>query len=270
MKEEGKKSKGFLLDFIIDSLRSDEERTHHGDDLGIFIYLSSWFFIILLSSFSTDQAILNLNSFYILFDVIALLYIIVFIGRKFLHREEKGIQDLFTFPNWLELLKGLSFIFMMYAILLIYSISQNVFLGNGNTIVTSIFSIFRVVPTEELVFRGLGMFLISYILTGIFNEKKAGRKEWIAYLSVLITGIMFGIYHLPKYFMSEIFPYTIISMGEEDFMIHVAYPITYLCVLGVLLGLCKMKHGLYSAILLHALNNALARISLTILAGCFS
>ena len=67
---------------------------------------------------------------------------------------------------------------------------------------------------------------------------------------------MFGLYHLPKFYDAETFPYFYLNI--QGTKIHIAYPILYLSMLGVVLGICKYKYGLVSAMLLHFINNLVA------------
>jgi hypothetical protein len=104
----------------------------------------------------------------------------------------------------------------------------------------------RVIPTEELAFRGLGFFLLLYLLTEIFNPKVSKKRQvLIWYITIVLIGLIFGLFHLPK-FMVNPPPYPI------------SVPIIYLCVLGILFGICRYKYGLFSAIILHFANNIFA------------
>jgi LPXTG-motif cell wall-anchored protein len=110
------------------------------------------------------------------------------------------------------------------------------------------FQIFASIPAEELTFRGMFYFLIYYLAREIIfdvksipeNDRDERRyskvNEWAAFISIIITGIAFGMYHLTRY----------------GFDLSV---IIYLSILGIILGIVCYKHSIFAAYLLHVANN---------------
>lgn len=127
----------------------------------------------------------------------------------------------------------------------IASISNSVFLLRG-------------VPPEEFVFRGFMMSIIFFLLTRsptIMKKFKEGNNKlyhgiWIAL--AIGTGLIFGLYHLPTYYLNNPnFPYVII----DGYMISAWRNIIYIIFLGVILGLLRHKYGLLPCIYVHTVNN---------------
>ncbi|MFX1453775.1 MAG: CPBP family intramembrane glutamic endopeptidase [Promethearchaeota archaeon] len=252
-------------------LNHDEDRRRKGDDLGIFITLNAIIFIIIFSNLFDTDRIRSYNQFYLLFDIIFILFIFVFFLEKKL-REEK--VKFIEFPDFESSFYMLIFVFVIFLIYVginriiepfMYDSSEPLNFTSRMTLFNTmdIFQLVRVVPFEEIVFRGFGMFAIGYFLTDTFNKDKTSEnfernEKAIWYFAIIVTGILFGLCHIPKYLENEHFPYFIFYIGGQPRLVHIFFPIFILSIFGLLLGLCQYKFGLTAAIILHTANNYFA------------
>lgn len=252
MKERNKEH--FLYKFFF----PEKEIREQGDDLGVFIYITTWFFVVLAFVISQDTEIMNVNSFYLFFDVICIIYIVLYFFKK----KIKGKKELFEFPNAFSFVSMFFYTIILFCIALIINntispLMQTVYF-EGN-ILRETFMLIRVIPVEELVFRGMGFFIVSYLLNSVFNKKENTKRERIIwYVTILLVGTMFGLYHFPKFYDVETFPYFYLNTQGILMKIHIACPILYLSLLGFVLGVCRYKYGLVSAMFLHFINNMIS------------
>lgn len=254
VEKERKKVGSFLYTFFF----PDKEVREKGDDLGVFIYITTWFFVILAFVISQDTKIIGVNSFYLFFDVICIIYMILYFMTK--RMQEK--KELFEFPDGYSLIFMIFYTIILYCIISIINVTVSPLIQTiyfEGDILKEIFMLIRVVPVEELVFRGMGFFIVIFILSKIFNTEDNPKRETIIwYFTIVLIGIMFGLYHFPKFYKAETFPYFLLNAQGTIIEVHIAYPILYLSLLGFVLGLCRKKYGLVSAMLLHLINNLVA------------
>jgi len=254
---------------------TDEEKRNRGNHLGIFIYISLYLFALLPFNFSNHPYISLVMNFYIFFDILAILYIILFFYKERKTREFE-LKQLFKFPSALELFFMALFVGICYGCFKLIYIFTLPFLANIFTedLWIEIFFLIRVVPVEEIVFRGLGLFLLIETLNITFNKerykeviiiksKKTTTKfdrinKIIWYISIIIIGIVFGFYHFFRFYNEYTFPYYEIISNGELIRLHISVPIMYISILGLLLGICQMKFGLTGAMGLHFINNFFA------------
>lgn len=272
--------------FVSELWKSDRDRRLRGDDLGIYLYIAGWFFIGLLFTFSNNKSIQNSNTFYLFFDVVGIFYIIFHYVRKFLEnrKKEKDLK-IFDFPHINDLGYMIAFVIIIFGILFLFETYllpplNQLLIGSFES---TAFNYVRVIGTEEITFRGIGYFLIYYSISTLINHSNDSKKtpekykmdlstpsnelfsirsysRWkkneiiINYITILITGIIFGLYHFPKFFVESTFPYFYLN----SFKFHIAIPVIYLTILGLALGLVKYKYGLSASIFLHFLNNFFA------------
>jgi len=310
-------------------IKGDKERRSRGDDLGIFFYITCWFFIILLFTFSEDTYLISMNLFYLAFDFLSILFIALYLFEKksdkreliyiviiislivvasllFLVRSiyptyfqayellymiffygiiilafliiialiynivnkdylefEKEKETLFRFYKFTDFIYMFLFIislFLIYSLInyLIAPLMQNAFLSGD--FANELFSLLRVPTTEELVFRGMGIFIIVFILSGVFNSNRNGknyeRNETIIWwMAIILTSIMFGLYHFPKFYNPATFPYFYLNLSGHQIKIHIFFPIFFLTLLGIMLGVARMRYGIFASIMLHIINN---------------
>jgi len=252
------KEKKRLGSFFYKFFFPDKEIREKGDDLGIFIYITTWFFVILAFVISQDIEIISINNFYLFFDVICIIFIILY----FIDKRMKDKKELFEFPDGYSFISMIFYTIILFSIALIINVTispliQTIYFKGD--IVKEIFVLIRVVPVEEIVFRGMGFFIVIYILSKIFNTEKNPKREKIIWIfTIILIGIMFGLYHFPKFYNAETFPYFNLNIQGTITKVPIIYPILYLSMLGVVLGICRSKYGLVSAMLLHFINNIVA------------
>jgi hypothetical protein len=299
MSESDQKQLG-VKPFIKNIFKTDEERRRRGDDLGIYLYIFSWFFIILPSYFFSNNPIYKeANLRYLFFDFSCFIFIIIHYADKVLTKRNKEgelleshrfvdlLSMLFDFPKIKDLLSMLLYVGLLYLLFrFTFDLLMNLFISSqiplNASVENAILSLIRAVTTEELAFRG-GYTIILYLtLSIITNHKSDSRKPretylfekdtserfldprkvlklsvWekkeiaLNYITIVLVGIGFGLFHFPNYYFYETFPYFFIG----SLRIHIALPIAYLCILGILLGITRYKYGLVASILLHFINN---------------
>lgn len=102
-----------------------------------------------------------------------------------------------------------------------------------------------IIPVEEMFFRGTIVYFLAFILS---KQPNLGKNTRYAII-ITVSAIAFGIMHYPKYalFYSEY-----VDSGA------VLYIIIELIVLGAFCTFIALKFGIFNAIILHTINNALA------------
>jgi hypothetical protein len=237
------------------------ERRTSLDDFGIYLTIVISF-ILLAFNFISNPYITNMTYFYESFDIRVLLFIIIYFAGKKIKKTKKEELKVFEFPTILDFLYMIVFSICMLGVVMLLNrfLLFNLFSGGLNNfmdlLILELFTHLRVIATEELVFRGLGIFLITYPLTYYLNKDEDNTKEFIIWMvAIVIIGILFGLFHFPRYYNEVTYPY-FYYFGEK---IHIAYPIVYLIILGVAMGFARYKYGLTSAILIHFINNFFAQ-----------
>ena len=248
-------------------LSHDEERRRQGDILGIFLTLNAVIFIIIMTPILSGDGVRAFNRFYLVFDIILIIFILLYFI------EDKMSNDKITleFPDFKGFFYTFIFVFVVFLIYVginrivepfMYGSSRSIDFESRMSIFSStdIFRLIRVVPSEEVVFRGFGMLIVCYILMNTFNRDKKSEnyernEQIIWYIAIFTTGILFGLAHLPKFLQNGSFPYFTFYIAGQPVLIHIFFPIFLLSIFGVILGLTQYKFGLFGAILLHLANN---------------
>lgn len=217
-----------------------------GDDTGIILYGLAWAYIGTMFVFTQNLYLEMAMSKYIYFDVLCVLFIILFLWRS----SNKKI-DLVHSDDIPSLLTTVVFSLIILIIVSLFLDSATGLLSDE-----SIFQFARVIPTEELLFRGLALelfLLMDNRSPSQFTTENKSIASLLARNKFFIVGgicssILFGALHNDAY--------------EGNII-----PIVYLTILGLFCAFNRYKHGLIAAILLHALNNlaALGQASLTAL-----
>ena len=266
--------RSIIKDVLLDVFITDEERRRKGDHLGIFIYVALWFFGVLVFAFSTSSYIKSGMIFYLYYDVVAIFFVILFFMNERhlinIGEIEQG-ERFFVFPNIKDSVMTVIFVLILFAIVvLISSLLEPFFLKLviHEDIFISFFDILRVVPVEEMAFRGMGFFITIYLLTYMFNpegnklimKKKnktkfevVDKRIWI--FTIIVIGILFGMYHFFKFYNPYTFPYVYLNIYGTITKTHIFYPLFYISFLGIALGICRMKYGLTGSMFMHLINN---------------
>jgi hypothetical protein len=275
-------------DIMLDIFITDEDRRKRGDHLGIFLYVALWFFGVLLFSFSTNYYIINAMIFYLFYDIVAISFIIFFFfNEKHLINKgevERGVRFL-TFPTIKDIIMMIIFVLIVFSlVVLINCLIEPFFLRLilHEDILVSIFEIMRIVPVEEIAFRGMGFFITIMTLSYMFNPegnklimKKKNKTKYeivekrIWFFTIFFIGIIFGLFHFFKFYSPETFPYITLNIYGEITRVHIIYPLFYLCSLGIVLGICRLKYGLAGAMLCHFINNIMADAVLYAIIHCY-
>ena len=210
---------------------------------------------------STDP-ILQYYSFYLYFLIIGMAYIILVKIEKIFRIMKIGEKErikarLFELGSMKEygkiLITVLIGFLVIYIIAFLFPLNQGqmhgLFTPEGRDLI--VFEICASIPAEELVFRGLAMVIfINIIKEIIFDVKQIPEshrenpeyhriEEWASFVAILITSILFGLYHVPRYGM-------------------LFWTIFYLTILGIVLGVASYKHSIFASFLLHVANNVSA------------
>jgi hypothetical protein len=227
------------------------------DDFGIYLTMVISFLLLSFNILDNPQ-IISMTDFYESFDLRVLFFVILYFSVKILEKRKEERERVLEFPKPIDLFYMGSFSIGLLGFLVIFNslVLVPIFIGNaGNSLTIEIFSHLRVIATEELVFRGLGIFLITYPLTYFLNKDNGDKKEFLIWITAItIIALIFAFFHYPKYYDPSNFPY-FLQYGER---VHIALPMLYLFLLGFLLGFARYKYGLTSAILIHFLNNVFA------------
>lgn len=269
-----------------------ERRRNFSDDLGILFYGIAWFVVGMYFLFMGDSLIDAMNYWYLFFDIMAVLFLIL----NYWIRKSYGALDGFLvshdesgesqfFDNMAYTIKGClysSLIYLFFIVVIWANIYQLLPIRPAQTSDEAIwnFQVFRSIPLEELAFRGLGITLCVFVLAKIFgldtylkyhnliaaNDRELNWKVGITYtliwvISFIAIGIMFGLYHLPKYRTNNpYYPELPIYNSRYEIVgyISVFVPITFLIILGILIGFMRYRWGLLPCIFVHILNNYLA------------
>lgn len=273
--------KAFITDFYERVLKTNASKREKGDDLGIFIYFFLLVFFGLLYVFSDNPYIKSGLDFYNLFNYVVIIFLILYFAQKIYYslikkrsiKEDSEGINFISIPSIGNIFTMLIFVMIMWMfavgmrwILVSYAFPSI----TADELNHFIFQVVHIIPTEELVFRG-AFFIIIYIglayllrhqkdskerieLMMLSGKKKMRLSQWdkkeifIWYVCILVSGIVFGLYHFPKFYDENTFPYLING-------IHIAVPMLYLSFLGILLGICRYKYGLVASLLLHVINN---------------
>jgi hypothetical protein len=231
----------------------------YSNNYGKLYYLFCLFFFGLMYWFSTDPEIQTANYVYLLFEILAIAFILL--EGKFLGRPNEDERNPFriTGDDQRIVFKGIAkglvvgmFVYFIFDIIWFY-VSD--LLVAGSLAEDPIYQATRSIPLEELAFRGFGMMIIVGFLYKLLdlNPSSTARTDSEGFLfryraiwgfGAIFTGIAFGLYHIPSW----------LARGESiTFSIWI--PIIYLCILGVILGFLQYKYGLSIVILIHLLNN---------------
>lgn len=238
------------------------------DDLGKIYYITCWLLFTLIYAFKTD-AYMDSMLFYLFFDICAIIYLFL----DPITKKEMGYTGFLKVQKDLHTHFGSDFIWGIiwsifgYFILVvcwefflepIFPIIPYASPSNDIT-----FQIVRTIPAEEMVFRGALVSLFYLFVTKLAlkdeSDPKVFRvKYYIAWISIaIITGIIFGVYHIPSK-TTEYYPYILTIMNGIYYLTPFWVPIVYLSLLGILLGFIKARWGLTHAIIVHILNNFIA------------
>ncbi|MBD3350162.1 MAG: CPBP family intramembrane metalloprotease [Candidatus Lokiarchaeota archaeon] len=101
-----------------------------------------------------------------------------------------------------------------------------------------------IIPVEEMFFRGTILYF-SILILNLIECSKSVRNA----IAVVINAVAFGLMHFPKY---QTYYQDFVDSGA------VYYIILELMVLGAFCAYISLKFGIFSAMVLHALNNSLA------------
>jgi membrane protease YdiL (CAAX protease family) len=223
----------------------DPDERDRGDDLGIVLYGFFIFYFGAIMVLTQDTNVENAMYFYLPFDLCCILFFV-------LHRRNSPSKQV-RLPTKMMWIKSLPIILIM--LLLLYIISYSFYLafpaqmyaGNVADVQYLLFGYLRIVPIEEVAFRGLGIeiFLLFEPRDKAFMKKgKKTASELINENKYFIAGmiassILFGTLHFRAY------------PGQVA-------PLIYLIILGFMLAFLRFKYGLFASMFLHALNNAFA------------
>lgn len=225
----------------------DKNERERGDDLGIFIYGISWAYFGAALVLLQDPALEGAMKTYIYFDILCVMFIILHLWRS----SNKKI-DLPTRAMWVKVLPTVAV--LMSALYITSLIIRAIFSGQMFYTPAFIFEYFRIIPTEELAFRGLGIEVFLLL------DAKTSRKEVSAnsslkellnehkifYIGAIASSVLFGSLHYRAY------P-------------HQTIPLVYLTLLGFSLAFLRFKYGLFSCLMLHAINNLYASATLGVI-----
>ena len=248
-----------------------------GTDLGIILYFIGFFLIGTLFWFTQDPILKELLDFYTYFDIMAVAFVIVHITlnhknydysnipllNNALNNENTDLSSIinddkqkYTFLNFKclkgkDIAIGIAYVFLGLIILIIANFLINLsfmLIQGGVDIVTFvntytfgvnvILQVTRTILIEEMVYRGL----ILSLMIIFFNSALKIRKNISNLIGILISGITFGFIHIFRY-------------GID------LRPILYLMVLGGVCAILTLNRGIWSAMLLHIINNLIASYS---------
>jgi len=231
--------------FILFAFDADPKQREVGDDAGVFYYALAWFYVGIVLVFFSDPAFDQVQNKYLFFDVVAILFMVLYLWRT--PNKKLNLPNL---PMLLQMVAVTSFcIFIM--VILGYFLQM--ILGQAFSLKFGVFEFFRIIPVEEMAFRGLGMEL--FLLLGGRVSKKSEVK-WISLsdsqlikskisenkffiIGGISNSIMFGLLHFRAY------PDQI-------------YPLIYLIILGLIASYLRFKFGMISSMMLHGFNNVIA------------
>jgi membrane protease YdiL (CAAX protease family) len=255
-----------------ESLPGDFRRIN--DTLAKAYYIVCWIYIGAMYLFSTNSTILNLNDRYFAFDILTIIYLMVDYRLNIMHQKESFPMDSHRLAHYGEdTLKAVLTCFLIFGGLIviwewiIYPLIPIVPASGTNDLI--LYQLTRSIPLEEYFFRGLIMLSIVTLLNFFFlkkgeNELSHKRKEAIIWwVAIIISAIMFGFYHLPKYLAYESYPFIPIVNSEDAIIgyMWVGFSIIYLVLLGLVLGYTRYRFGLLYALLIHMANNILASLA---------
>lgn len=280
-------SHAIFSEIMCDIFGTDVEKRRRGDHLGIFAYIALWFFGVLIYAFSSSAYIFHAMVFYLFYDLMGVLFIILFLFHE-KNEVKKGRLEktdrfivFYTKGQTLAMLCFVGILYLLYTVVivrLIYTYFHHLWFATGgileDPISLALFQFMRIVPAEEMAFRGLGMFLCLFMLNHLFNKeayrditvskgdkkttKYERREKWSWLLSIILIGIMFGMFHFFRFYDPDHFPFFFVMIGSDIYKIHIIYPLLTLCILGILLGVAQYKYGLAGAMFLHFVNNLFA------------
>jgi membrane protease YdiL (CAAX protease family) len=226
----------------------DKKERERGDDLGIFVYGISWAYFGAILVILQDPQLENAMKTYIYFDILCVLFIMLHLWRS----KNKKI-DLPTRSMWIRALPTIA---VLMSVLYIASlIIRAMFSAQLYSTPEFIFEYFRIIPTEELAFRGLGIeiFLLLDERSGSKERTMKGaslkdliNEHKVFYIGAIASSILFGSLHYRAY------P-------------HQTIPLIYLTLLGFCLAFLRFKYGLFACLMLHAVNNLYASAVLAII-----
>lgn len=273
----------------LDRIIENEKIRAYSDDFGLVYYWTALLLGLILL-FSQSVYIQQANQFYLYFDIYALLFLITNLRV----RKDYGAKDGFLkldhddvrvnyFRTIIVGTLWSAAIYMVFVYVIWNPITSLISptpaaikeISDAERLELT-FQVIRSIPLEEFVFRGLGMTLVVFLLGTLilripdglkFRELATDAQEenkyvlkyrivWI--VAILITGIGFGLLHEFNY-ITEYFPYYPLydELGGLFGFQHIAVPIIYLCMLGIMLGYFRYKWGLIPCIIVHILNNFL-------------
>jgi len=225
----------------------DKREREIGDDLGIYFYAFMWFFFGVTSMFAQNAQLEYLQDFYINFEIFCVGFLVIYFWRT----KNKKID----FPNasdekkWIFLKVFFGFCFALVMTVLLGVVFSTFIPGQllSDELLYLGFEFFRLIPIEEILFRGLGIELFMLLeerLTRDINPdpitiKDCLRKNIYFLVGGIINSVLFGFLHFRAY-PSKL------------------YPLIYLVILGLFASWLRFKFGLGAAIGLHAANNAIA------------
>lgn len=238
------------MDFKHNSLFTFDNKEIEGDEIGIFWYGFMWVTFVLLFAFSNEKVINEIMKFYIYFDIVALIFIIIFVSflRKTHSENQRSFLEFKSF-NRRDFGNAICFSVIFFVLLLIINFLLNLVIVPGklefleyNAFTYLFLQLSRTIIVEELVFRGALFSFLYFFFTAFL---KLTEKRSII-LSIIISSVLFGAYHYFAY---------------SDQYFSVLYPIIYLSFLGLFCAILKVQYGLWAAILLHTINNVIAFFS---------
>lgn len=238
------------------------DRYIEGVDIALLMYAVGWLSVGIIFTFTTNEVIKYLLEFYRDYDLIAVFFAVIHLNYSTkLHSDENYRFLKFRETNSKTVILGI----LMVGICIVFLVGFNEVLRQSLQVVMGqvdfineydvnthiILSVFRIIGTEELVFRGFAL-IVVYIISHkilIYFGASEGEKVSII-LAIIIAGTYFGGIHIFRYY--EIDPLS------GNLSINTVQSIIYLIVLGVLCAILTIKVGLWAAILLHTANNILS------------
>jgi len=226
-----------------------------GDDLGIIAYSLFWMYFVTILVLTQDLAVALAQQFYIWFDLLCIIFLVLHLWKK-KSRHVPGKTD-FSLPTKIMWIKVIPLVCILLLVLyissvFIFAMFPQMSTTNASTSTTSLdfqyllYGYLRIVPTEELAFRGLGIELflllepVQLVTTSFHNSAIEQIKQNKYFITGAISSsFLFGLLHFRAY---------------PD----VIGPLIYLIILGFMLAFLRFKYGLFAAMMLHALNNLFA------------
>lgn len=244
-----------LTRFFFDFDRSEREA---GDDTAIFFFAFTWFFAGITLIFFSNPDLAFLMQFYLYFDLCCLLFCVLYFWRTRYRTSSSTKLLKFTLINFI-MVGGFICMFLFFwqfGSMFLQSVIPGSFDPMRDATLAA-FEFFRLIPAEELVFRGLGieLFLILEAKTGLEHEDKPDtikgclKKNAFFIIGAVITSFLFGFLHFRTY--------------PEQIT-----PLIYLTVLGLMASWLRFKFGLFASIMLHGANNLIVQLlGVLVLAG---